>query len=248
MMSSCEILYLHKSTLLLKEMGTLHYLLQVNSLSYAKRWTFCHIQLSMACINRIVLQTSSASTSLIFLIYHTQHLFEYCEFVLGSGWKYIFLDTFSARPNSFAKDMKNLTSPEEQATSTLCSVHPAFSIKDHCLLCGKGAKYDGRKWGFDVIPLRSPCWKCIQNHLCPTRAQNKFTKVLHVGYKENKGRTWGWSLQNNYNCACHTWMWHNVHSVWQRKGCIHEKGNEESPLFSTFQKEGAFVEIQTFRG
>ena len=145
MMSSCEILYLHKSTLLLKEMGTLHYLLQVNSLSYAKRWTFCHIQLSMACINRIVLQTSSTSSSLIFLIYHIQHLFEYCEFVLGSGWKYIFLDTFSASPNSFAKDMKNLTSPEEQATSTLCSADPAFSIKDHCLLCGKGAIYDGRK-------------------------------------------------------------------------------------------------------
>ena len=99
----------------------------------------------MACINRIVLQTSSASSSLIFLIYHTQDLFEYCEFVLGSGWKYIFLDTFSASPNSFAKDMKNLTSPEEQATSTLCSAHPAFSIKDDRLLCGKGAKYDGRK-------------------------------------------------------------------------------------------------------
>ena len=75
----------------------------------------------MACINRIVLQTSSASSSLIFLIYHTQHLFEYCEFVL----------------DSFAKDMKNLTSPGEQATSTLCSAHPAFSIKDHCLLVVK---------------------------------------------------------------------------------------------------------------
>ena len=170
-MSSCEILYLHKSTLLLKKkVGTLHYLLQDNSLSYAKDWTLCHIQLSMACTNRIVLRTSSASSSLVFLISHTQHLCEYCEFVLGSGWKYIFLDTFSASPNSIAKDMKNVTNPEEQATSTLCSAHPAYSIKDHCLFCGKGAKYDGRKRGFDVIPLRSPSRKCIQNHICPTRA------------------------------------------------------------------------------
>ena len=35
---------------------------------------------SMACTKRIVLQTSSPSSSLVFLISHTGHL---CEFVLG---------------------------------------------------------------------------------------------------------------------------------------------------------------------
>ena len=43
---------------------------------------------------------------------------------------------------------------------------PKFSPKDNCIFCGQAAKYDGKKKGFDTIPVnkRFPGlnWKCVQ--------------------------------------------------------------------------------------
>jgi len=32
---------------------------------------------------------------------------------------------------------------------------PKFSPKDNCIFCGQAAKYDGKKKGFDTIPVRT---------------------------------------------------------------------------------------------
>ena len=35
------------------------------------------------------------------------------------------------------------------------STTPKFNSKNHCIFCGKTAKYDGKKRGFSVIPVRT---------------------------------------------------------------------------------------------
>ena len=35
------------------------------------------------------------------------------------------------------------------------STKPQFRWKEHCLFCGGSAKYDGKKRGFEVIPVRT---------------------------------------------------------------------------------------------
>ena len=61
--------------------------------------------------------------------------------------------------------------------ATLRSSKPIFIIEKHCLFRGVSAKYDGRKGGFDVIPVRT---KSFDEHIvdaCETR-QDEWADIV----------------------------------------------------------------------
>ena len=46
---------------------------------------------------------------------------------------------------------------------------PTFNIKQHCLFCGVPAKYDGKKRGFGVIPVRTTDFDQSIMEICKKR-------------------------------------------------------------------------------
>ena len=46
---------------------------------------------------------------------------------------------------------------------------PKFSPKDNCIFCGQAAKYDGKKKGFDTIPVRTKDFQDSIESVCRKR-------------------------------------------------------------------------------
>lgn len=59
----------------------------------------------------------------------------------------------------------NLFTPSTSRRSLL----PIFTFKEHCFFCGESAKYDGRKKGFEVIPVRTIEFKDSIHQICRER-------------------------------------------------------------------------------
>ena len=62
------------------------------------------------------------------------------------------------------------------------SVKPRFSDKDHCFFCSQPAKYDGKKRGFDVIPVRTQDLQYSIAHVCKERNEWSGTVLGRLEY------------------------------------------------------------------
>jgi len=49
------------------------------------------------------------------------------------------------------------------------SIKPQFNSKEQCFFCGQSAKYDGRKKGFEVIPVRTKDFQDFIEKVCKDR-------------------------------------------------------------------------------
>lgn len=58
------------------------------------------------------------------------------------------------------------------------SITPKFTSKEHCIFCGQTAKYDGKKKGFDVIPVRTKDFQTSITVLCRDRTDEWSQIVL----------------------------------------------------------------------
>ena len=67
---------------------------------------------------------------------------------------------------------------ESEATVSRRSTKPKFNSKDQCIFCGQSAKYDGRKKGFDVIPVRTKDFQDSIAKLCKERSDEWSQIVL----------------------------------------------------------------------
>ena len=59
----------------------------------------------------------------------------------------------------------------------LRSAEPSFNFKEHCLFCGVSAKYDGKKKGFGVIPVRTMDFHNSITAICEQRKDEWAAKV-----------------------------------------------------------------------
>ena len=55
---------------------------------------------------------------------------------------------------------------------------PNFSPKDNCIFCGQAAKYDGKKKGFDTIPVRTKDFQDSIGSVCRKRNDEWSNVVL----------------------------------------------------------------------
>ncbi|KAL5020675.1 hypothetical protein ScPMuIL_002240, partial [Solemya velum] len=54
-------------------------------------------------------------------------------------------------------------------SAKLRSESPQFIFKEHCLFCGLAAKYDGKKRGFNIIPVRTMDFQGTVTKICESR-------------------------------------------------------------------------------
>ena len=68
---------------------------------------------------------------------------------------------------------EKITRPgEENSPSSTVSIRSethTFSSKDHCIFCGQTAKYNGKKRGFDVNPVRTTEFQESIDGICKQR-------------------------------------------------------------------------------
>ena len=78
-----------------------------------------------------------------------------------------------------AKHLKKNEQPEESNTSShsLRSTEQTFHIRQHCLFCGVPAKYDGKKKGFGVIPVRTTDFDKSILEIC-TKRQDQWAETV----------------------------------------------------------------------
>lgn len=91
--------------------------------------------------------------------------------------------------NSGRQKRKAETSSEEWRQS-LCSSKDSFIYKEHCLFCGTGDRYSGRKKEFVLMPVRRPATKDKLLDVCESRGDSwaekvrsrlEFVSDLHAG-------------------------------------------------------------------
>ena len=58
------------------------------------------------------------------------------------------------------------------------SVITAFEYKEYCIFCGLTAKYDGKKRGFDVIPIKTQEFQNSIAQVCKARNDEWWITVL----------------------------------------------------------------------
>ena len=73
------------------------------------------------------------------------------------------------RPQNIAKDIKSKTNPSSTQPIRRRSEEPAFVFKEHCLFCGQPARYEKKKKGFDVIPVRTKDFQDSVVKICKER-------------------------------------------------------------------------------
>lgn len=62
---------------------------------------------------------------------------------------------FCRRPGLSVLIQAQSENPHISALSSRRSTKPRFAFNEHCFLCGNPAKFDGRKKGFEVTPVRT---------------------------------------------------------------------------------------------
>ena len=80
--------------------------------------------------------------------------------------------------NYIEADLRKKAVQETPTVSRLRSETPTFSFKDHCIFCGQPAKYDGKKRGYDVIPVRTEVFQATITQKCKTRNDDWAKLVL----------------------------------------------------------------------
>ncbi len=121
---------------------------------------------------------------------------------------------------------KASTSIESGEGTSLRSLHPPFDFSKHCIFCGQPAKYDGRKRGFDVIPVRTKDF------------QQKVAKIC-----EKRNDAWGHTVTGRLACVndlhAADAVYHNQCSVnFRTEKQIPQVYSESSPKTTKLSKAG----------
>ena len=66
---------------------------------------------------------------------------------------------------------------EEESAIGRRSVNPRFSAKEHCFFCGQPAKNNGRKRGYDVIPVRTKDFQDSIAEICRQR-EDEWSEIV----------------------------------------------------------------------
>ena len=77
------------------------------------------------------------------------------------------------RCNKPCKAEENLETPVGRRSTT-----PKFSLPDNCIFCGQTAKYDGRKKGFEVLPVKTREFQESIAKICRERCDDWSLVVL----------------------------------------------------------------------
>lgn len=72
-------------------------------------------------------------------------------------------------PRSSKSYSNSVETTDETPSRGRCSQVPKFVFEEHCFLCGKPAKFDGKKRGYDVIPVRTIDFKNTFQEVCRIR-------------------------------------------------------------------------------
>ena len=72
-------------------------------------------------------------------------------------------------PNRIAKEVASKHVKVEEERTGLRSLQPPFDFRKHCIFCGQPAKYDGKRRGFDVIPVRTKEFQDSVTQICIQR-------------------------------------------------------------------------------
>ena len=75
------------------------------------------------------------------------------------------------------KKLEKDAAQSSEPPRSLRSAEQHFDIKQHCVFCGSPAKYDGKKKGFDVIPVKTMTFHHSIKEICERR-QDKWAKTV----------------------------------------------------------------------
>lgn len=83
-------------------------------------------------------------------------------------------------PTRIASHLKQSTSTDASRASTpvLRSQEQKFSFQENCLFCGQPAKYDGKKKGYEVFPVRTKDFQDSVREVCLERDDSWALKIL----------------------------------------------------------------------
>ena len=75
--------------------------------------------------------------------------------------------------NAIARDLRKSQAPvDSESAAVLRSSTPTFSFGEHCLFCGKPQKYEGRKRGFELVPVLTTVLHESLSDACETRGDD----------------------------------------------------------------------------
>ena len=83
----------------------------------------------------------------------------------------------STRPCGSFVRLWHCTQQCASKSRALRSEATSFDYKEHCLFCGQSAKYEGKKKGYDVIPVRTGDFQTRIHELCKRR-HNKWAQEV----------------------------------------------------------------------